>query len=110
MRLAPHTAARAAEVIRCGPPWDASQERSAIAGAFVQAAFGWGVGLCGPPGGARLVGVPRIDRCYPAFFVGRLVVANLLGLYHRYGLPAVRKAGAISLGLAVVGWPTVRKP
>jgi hypothetical protein len=65
--------------------------------------------MSGPPG-ARLVGVPRIDRRYPAFFVERLVVANLLGRYHRYGLPAVRKAGAISLGLGVVGWPSVRKP
>ena len=44
------------------------------------------------------------------FVVGALVVANLPGLYRRFGIPAVTKAGALCSGLGVVGWATAPAP
>jgi hypothetical protein len=76
----------------------------------VLAVFGWGVGFYGPPIYLHAVqeahgwSVFIVSTAVTLhFLLGAVVVANLLGLYHRYGLPAVTEAGAISLGLGVVG-------
>src|SRR5262245_65928423 len=44
------------------------------------------------------------------FVIGAIVVANLPALYRRFGLPAVTKAGAISLALGIYGWAAADMP
>ena len=44
------------------------------------------------------------------FLIGAVVVANLPALYRRFGLPAVTKAGALSLALGVFGWAMATAP
>ena len=88
-----------------------------VAGAFVLAVLGWGVGFYGPPVYLHAV---RETRGWPIalisaaitvhFIVGALVVANLPTLYRRFGLPAVTKAGVAALSLGVVGWAVVDHP
>ncbi|MBL8691792.1 MAG: MFS transporter [Rhodospirillaceae bacterium] len=88
-----------------------------VAGAFVLAVFGWGIGFYGPPVYLHAV---REAHGWPVslvsaavtvhFLVGAVVVANLPALYRRFGLPAVTKAGALSLGLGVLGWAAAATP
>ncbi|MSP49426.1 MAG: MFS transporter [Alphaproteobacteria bacterium] len=88
-----------------------------VAAAFVLAVFGWGVGFYGPPVYLHAV---REARGWPVslvsaavtvhFLIGAVVIANLPGLYRRFGLPAVTKAGAIALALGVFGWATAVTP
>lgn len=88
-----------------------------VAAAFVLAVFGWGVGFYGPPiylhrvqeqRGWSLALVSTAVTLH--FVVGAVVVANLPTLYRRWGLPAVTKAGAISLALGVCGWALAAAP
>ncbi|SEC21332.1 Cyanate permease [Rhizobiales bacterium GAS188] len=88
-----------------------------VAAAFVVAVFGWGVGFYGPPvylnavQQARGWSLPLISGAVTVhFLLGALVVANLPALHARFGLPAVTKAGAISLALGVLGWATASAP
>jgi hypothetical protein len=88
-----------------------------VAGAFVLAVFGWGLGFYGPPvylhavQEARHWSVVLVSTAVTVhFLVGAVVVANLPALYRRFGLPRVTKAGAVLLALGVLGWATAREP
>ena len=82
-----------------------------VAGAFVLAVFGWGLGFYGPPVFLHAVQETRgwstvlVSTAVTVhFLVGAIVVANLPGLYRRFGLPAVTRTGAVVLALGVVSW------
>jgi MFS family permease len=88
-----------------------------VAGAFVLAIFGWGLGFYGPPiylhevieaRGWPLALVSAAVTVH--FIIGAIVVANLPALYRRFGLPRVTTFGAISLALGVVGWAVAGTP
>lgn len=88
-----------------------------VAGAFVLAIFGWGLGFYGPP--VYLHAVQEVRHWSTVlvssavtlhFLTGAVVVANLPALYRRFGLPAVTKAGAVALALGVVGWSVAHEP
>src|SRR5712671_4614286 len=88
-----------------------------VAGAFVLAIFGWGVGFYGPPVFLHQVraahgwSLPLASSAVTLhFLIGTIVVANLPALYRRFGLPAVTKAGAIALALGVCGWAMASQP
>jgi hypothetical protein len=88
-----------------------------VAGTFVLAVFGWGVGFYGPPvylhavQEARGWSVALVSSAVTLhFLVGAIVVANLPALYRRFGLPAVTKSGAVVLALGVLGWALARAP
>ncbi len=88
-----------------------------VAGAFVLAVFGWGLGFYGPPVYLHAVQEERqwsvvlVSTAVTVhFLVGAVVVANLPALYRRFGLPRVTKAGAVLLALGVVGWAVARDP
>ena len=88
-----------------------------VAGAFVLAIFGWGLGFYGPPiylhavEEARGWSVALVSGAVTVHFLtGAVVVANLPRLYRRYGLPPVTKTGAVSLGLGVLGWASAHEP
>jgi MFS family permease len=88
-----------------------------VAGAFVLAIFGWGVGFYGPPvflhevRAARGWSLPLASAAVTVhFLIGTIVVANLPALYRRFGVPAVTKAGAIALALGVCGWALAAQP
>lgn len=88
-----------------------------VAGAFVLATFGWGLGFYGPPVYLHAVQEERqwsvvlvSSAVTVHFLVGAVVVANLPALYRRFGLPAVTKSGAVLLALGVVGWAVARDP
>ena len=88
-----------------------------VAGAFVLATFGWGVGFYGPPIYLHAV----IERTgWPValasaavtvhFLVGVPVVANMPRLYRSFGIPVVTCVGALLLGLGVLGWALAYEP
>ena len=88
-----------------------------VAGAFVLAIFGWGLGFYGPPiylhavEEARGWSVALVSGAVTLHFLtGAVVVANLPRLYRRYGLPAVTKTGAVFLALGVLGWASAHEP
>ena len=88
-----------------------------VAGAFVLAVFGWGLGFYGPPVFLHAVQETRgwstvlVSTAVTVhFLVGAIVVANLPGLYRRFGLPAVTRTGAVVLALGVVSWAVAREP
>jgi hypothetical protein len=88
-----------------------------VAGTFVLAVFGWGIGFYGPPvylhavQEARHWSVALVSSAVTVhFLIGAVVVANLQALYRRFGLPAVTKSGAIALALGVLGWAMAREP
>lgn len=88
-----------------------------VGGAFVLAVFGWGFGFYGPPvylhavQEARQWSVVLVSAAVTShFLVGAVVVANLPGLYRRFGLPTVTKSGALLLAVGVIGWATAREP
>src|SRR5215813_13956240 len=88
-----------------------------VAGAFVLAACGWGMGFYGPPIFLHAV---QEARGFPLaivstavtmhFLVGAAMVANLPALYRRFGLPAVTRAGALALAAGVLGWALATSP
>jgi MFS family permease len=82
-----------------------------VAGAFVIAVLGWGLGFYGPPvylhavREARGWSVGFVSAAVTLHFVsGALVVANLPRLYARFGLRTVTRCGAALLALGLVGW------
>lgn len=85
--------------------------------AFVLAVFGLGMGFHGPPiylhavREARGWSLALVSTAVTThFLVGALVAANLPTLYRRFGIPAVTKVGALSLGLGVFGWAVAEVP
>jgi len=88
-----------------------------VGAAFVLAIFGWGVGFYGPPVFLHAVREGRgwslalVSTAVTVhFLVGAGVVANLPGLHHRFGVPAVTKAGASALAFGVAGWALAAEP
>ena len=88
-----------------------------VGAAFVLAVFGWGLGFYGPPVYLQAVrdlrgwSLPLVSAAVTVHFLfGALVVARLPKLYLRYGLPAVTKAGALSLALGISGWAVAAEP
>lgn len=88
-----------------------------VAGAFVVAVFGWGLGFYGPPVYLHAVREARgwsIALTSTAvtvhYLCGALVVANLPKLYRRFGLANVTRAGSLSLSLGLVGWAVADLP
>jgi len=88
-----------------------------VVAAFVLAVFGWGLGFYGPPVYLHAVREARgwslalVSTAVTVHFLfGALVIANLPKLYHRFGVPTVTKAGAISLALGITGWAVALEP
>jgi MFS family permease len=88
-----------------------------VSAAFVMAIFGWGLGFYGPPVYLHAVKEARgwslalVSTAVTVHFLaGAFVVANLPKLYRRFGLPRVTKAGAVALGLGIVGWANALEP
>lgn len=84
---------------------------------FVLAVFGWGLGFYGPPVYLHAVqemrgwSVALVSAAVTThFLVGAVVVANLPGLYRRFGIPAITKAGVVLLALGILGWATAQEP
>ena len=88
-----------------------------VAGAFLLAIFGWGLGLYGPP--IYLHAVCQV-RGWPValvsaavtvhYLAGAIVVANIPFLCRRLGVPTVTKAGAVLIGLGITGWAIAQQP
>ncbi len=88
-----------------------------VAGAFVLASFGWGLGFYGPPIYLHQVQAERgwstvlVSTAVTVhFLLGAIVVASLPGLYKRFGLPAITRTGTLVLALGVLGWALAREP
>jgi Major Facilitator Superfamily len=88
-----------------------------VSAAFVLAIFGWGLGFYGPPVYLHAVKEARgwslalVSTAVTVHFLaGAVVVANLPKLYRRFGLPRVTKAGALALGIGIVGWANAVEP
>src|SRR5262245_13821964 len=91
--------------------------RRVLAGAFVLAVCGWGLGFYGPPIYLHAVQAARgwplalVSAAVTAhFLVGAVVVANLPALYRRFGLAAVTKLGGLALAAGVLGWALAAAP
>src|SRR5437899_5356419 len=88
-----------------------------VAGAFVLAVFGWGIGFYGPPVFLHTI---RTTRDWPLafvstavtahFLIGALAAANLPALHRRFGIARVTKAGAVLLAVGICGWATAAAP
>jgi Major Facilitator Superfamily len=88
-----------------------------IAGAFVLAVFGWGIGFYGPPVFLHAI---RTTRDWPLtlvstavtahFLIGALVAANLPALHRRFGIAMVTKAGAVCIATGILGWANAAAP
>jgi hypothetical protein len=88
-----------------------------VGGAFVLATFGWGMGFYGPPIFLHAVSSTRgwllalVSAAVTVhFLIGAVTVANLPALYRRFGLPAVTRAGALSLAVGILGWAIATSP
>jgi MFS family permease len=88
-----------------------------VAAVFVLATFGWGLGFYGPPIFLHAVREARgwplalVSTAVTVHFVfGALVVANLQGLYGRFGISAVTKTGCVALATGTVGWAVAQHP
>lgn len=88
-----------------------------VAGAFVMAVLGWGIGFYGPP--IFMYAVMQnngwsLALCSAAvtvhFLAGTLVVVNLPALYARAGLPLTTLAGVVVLSAGVYGWAVASEP
>jgi MFS family permease len=88
-----------------------------VAGAFVLAVFGWGIGFYGPP---VFLDAVRTTRGWPLglvstavtvlFLVGALAAANLPALHRRFGIAPVTKAGAALIAIGIFGWASAAAP
>src|ERR1043166_1581388 len=88
-----------------------------VAGAFVLAVFGWGIGFYGPPVFLHAI---RTTRDWPVafistavtahFLIGALAAANLPALHRRFGVAQVTKAGAILIAGGILGWANAAAP
>jgi MFS transporter len=88
-----------------------------VAGAFVLAVFGWGIGFYGPPVFLRAVGTTRdwplalVSTAVTVhFLIGALAAANLPALHRRFGIARVTKAGAVLIGVGTCGWAGAATP
>ena len=88
-----------------------------VAGAFVVAVFGWGLGFYGPPvylyavHEARGWSVPLVSAAVTSHYLcGVLVVANMPRLYKRFGLQQVTRSGVTLLALGLMGWALATAP
>jgi MFS family permease len=88
-----------------------------VAGAFVLAVLGWGLGFYGPPvylhaiREARGFSIELVSAAVTVHYLfGAFVVANLPSLYRQFGLPKVTCLGVVVLALGLVGWATAREP
>jgi MFS family permease len=88
-----------------------------VAASFVLAVFGWGLGFYGPPIYLHAVEEARgwplalVSTAVTVhFLVGAVFTANLPQLYGRFGVPAITKAGAVSLAGGVAGWAVAEAP
>jgi len=85
--------------------------------AFTLAVCGWGLGFYGPP---IYLHVIHETRGWPLglvaaavtthYLAGALTVANLPALHARWGLARITRAGALALGLGIVGWSLAAAP
>lgn len=84
---------------------------------FILALVGWGVGFYGPPIYMQAV----MDRTgWPIalvstavtlhFLSGTVVIANLPGIYARFGVPTVTLLGSVVLGVGVNLWAQANQP
>lgn len=88
-----------------------------VAGAGLLAMCGWGLGFYGPPVFLHAI---RESRGWPLglisaavtvhYLTGAVAVANLTGLYRRFGLPLTTKAGTGLLALGLLGWALAASP
>ncbi len=88
-----------------------------VAGAFVLATFGWGMGFYGPP---VFLSVVTAERGWPValvsaaitvhYLTGALVAGNLPALNRRLGIAGATRAAALSLGLGVFAWSMAAAP
>lgn len=88
-----------------------------VAGAFVLAVFGWGLGFYGPPvylhavHEARGWSIPLISAAVTSHYLcGVLVVANMPKLYRRFGVVRITRAGVVLLALGLAGWAGAQAP
>lgn len=88
-----------------------------VAAAFTLAVFGWGLGFYGPPiylhavRDARGWSLALVSSAVTAHYLfGAMVIANLPGLYRRFGIPVITKAGAVALAVGVTGWALAAQP
>src|SRR5215831_9467268 len=96
---------------------DAFFGRRVVAGAFVLAVCGWGLGFYGPPIYLHAVHAARgwplalvSTAVTTHFLVGAIVVANLPALYRRFGLATVTKLGGLALAAGIIAWATAVAP
>jgi MFS family permease len=82
-----------------------------VAGAFVSAAFGWGLGFYGPAIYLHAVmertgwSVSLVSGAVTAhFLVGAVAVRFLPALHRQMGVATVTAGGAMVLGAGVIGW------
>jgi MFS family permease len=88
-----------------------------VAGAFVLAVFGWGIGFYGPPVFLQTI---RAERGWPLalistavtihFLIGALAAANLPAIHRRFGIASVTKAGAVLIAVGICGWASATAP
>ena len=88
-----------------------------VGAAFVLAMFGWGMGFFGPPIFLRVVCDTRgwplalVSSAVTAhFLVGAAVGASLPAIHRHLGVAVTTKAGALCLGLGVLGWAAAMAP
>ena len=88
-----------------------------VSAAFVLAVFGWGLGFYGPPVFLHAVREARgwslalVSTAVTVhFLIGATVVANLPKFYRCFGVPAITKAAALSLGTGIAGWAVAQEP
>jgi hypothetical protein len=88
-----------------------------VSAALVLAMFGWGLGFYGPPVYLHAVREARgwslalVSTAVTVhFLIGAIVVANLPNLYRCFGVPAITKAAALSLGTGITGWAMAQEP
>src|SRR5262249_57106775 len=88
-----------------------------VAGVFVLAVFGWGLGFYGPPVYLHAVrdahgwSLPMVSAAVTCHFLfGAIVIAGLPKLYIRFGVSRVTKFGAMATASGIIGWALAREP
>jgi hypothetical protein len=88
-----------------------------VAGVFVLAMFGWGMGFYGPPVFLKIVhestGWPLAlisSAVTTHFLVGAIMGANLSALHQRFGTAPITQAGAVALAVGTCGWAIATAP
>lgn len=88
-----------------------------VRGAFVLAICGWGLGFYGPPIFLHVIHTTKgwslglvAAAITVHYLAGAIAVANLPRLHARWGLMRVTRAGAVALGLGIVGWSLAAAP